>query len=188
MCDIPQGNGKVHPGVWPSNHQVIRLVKTCSYPIKFLKIYQYGDNNLLYFLFTGLGEFFRQGKHYRKDYIKSVIEKLKRIDNWFSKQRRYSFYASSLLIVYNASMDSPQSQDIVLCSSHQDSQNTKYQHSPGMESTSCVVCNQDNRDRSFVDVRMIDFTHVFSSESEKDENYIFGLQNLIKHLESLLEL
>lgn len=36
------------------------------------------------------------------------------------------------------------------------------------------------------DVRMIDFTHVFET-AEPDENYIFGLEMLIKSLSSLLE-
>lgn len=128
----------------------------------------------------GLGEFFRQGKHYRKDYIKTVIEKLQRIDDWFSKQRRYAFYASSLLIVYNASVDHPR------CSP--DSQINDQQESISTEDSCHDNSNNDNHDRSYVDVRMIDFTHVFPSENEKDENYIFGLQNLIEHLQSLLEL
>jgi len=35
-----------------------------------------------------------------------------------------------------------------------------------------------------VDVRMIDFAHVYPSQVDKlDENYIFGLDNLIKSFE-----
>ena len=39
---------------------------------------------------SGLGEFFRQGKHYRKDCIDAVITKLKRIEKWFLKQKKYA--------------------------------------------------------------------------------------------------
>ena len=36
-----------------------------------------------------------------------------------------------------------------------------------------------------VDVRMIDFAHVFSGEGVPDENYLFGLNNLISSFQSL---
>lgn len=154
----------------------------------------------------GLGEFFRQGKHYRKDYIQTVIDKLKSIESWFLNQKKYAFYASSLLFVYNASVDSTEEKDIVLCSEgkeeKQDSEEDKTIEKEsesdnnqtddrlseeGSDETENMSCNHSNPERSFVDVRMIDFTHVFPSE-DRDENYIFGLQNLIKHLQSLLEL
>lgn len=125
----------------------------------------------------GLGLFFKQGKHYRKDCIQAVIDKLKKIEAWFLKQKKYAFYASSLLIVYDASIDTSNGhdeEDIALC---KQSDNT----------TSCLDYSHGNKPRSYVDVRMIDFTHVFPSD-EPDDNYIFGLQNLIKHLESLMEL
>ncbi|XP_076076047.1 inositol polyphosphate multikinase-like [Mytilus galloprovincialis] len=156
--------------------------------------------------FLGLGEFFRQGKHYRKDYILAVIDKLKSIETWFLNQKKYAFYASSLLFVYNASIDSTDTHDIVLCSegkkekldseenqtidkeSESDINKTDDRLSEeGIVETENMSCNHTNPERGFVDVRMIDFTHVFPSE-DRDENYIFGLQNLIKHLQSLLEM
>ncbi|CAG2228302.1 IPK2 [Mytilus edulis] len=155
---------------------------------------------------NGLGEFFRQGKHYRKDYILAVIDKLKSIETWFLNQKKYAFYASSLLFVYNASVDSSDTHDIVLCSegkeekldskenktidkeSESDINKTDDRLSEeGIVETENMSCNHTNPERSFVDIRMIDFTHVFPSE-DRDENYIFGLQNLIKHLQSLLEM
>lgn len=41
-------------------------------------------------------------------------------------------------------------------------------------------------DRTYADVRMIDFAHVFAANCSKDDNYIFGLDNLIKLLERIL--
>jgi hypothetical protein len=43
-----------------------------------------------------LGEFFLQGKHHRKDCIQLVIDKLKRIEKWFLKQKKYAFYGKIL--------------------------------------------------------------------------------------------
>ena len=42
-------------------------------------------------------------------------------------------------------------------------------------------------DAILADVRMIDFTHVFFVD-EEDDNYLFGLNNLISNLESLLKM
>ena len=37
-----------------------------------------------------------------------------------------------------------------------------------------------------VDLRMIDFAHVFPAEPDKlDENYLFGLDNLIKTFQTM---
>lgn len=145
----------------------------------------------------GLGEFFLQGKHHRKDCIQLVIDKLKRIEKWFLKQKKYAFYASSLLIVYDASVHGKgenNDQDILLCSDSEDERSNKLEdvkndnpsEGPNIDDTSSLS-DCGNQSKSYVDVRMIDFTHVFTS-NEEDENYIFGLQNLIKHLESLMEM
>jgi hypothetical protein len=41
---------------------------------------------------------------------------------------------------------------------------------------------------SLVEVRMIDFAHVFPAKGKRDDNYLVGLQNLISYLEQLLKL
>ncbi|KAG9484974.1 hypothetical protein GDO78_008202 [Eleutherodactylus coqui] len=53
-----------------------------------------------------------------------------------------------------------------------------------LENVLCQV-SADLRDGTQVDVRMIDFAHVFPSE-EKDRGYIYGLKNLISVLQSIL--
>jgi len=40
---------------------------------------------------------------------------------------------------------------------------------------------------NIVDVRLIDFAHVYEQPSKTDENYIFGLQNLINHFKQILK-
>ncbi|XP_073541587.1 inositol polyphosphate multikinase [Phyllobates terribilis] len=53
-----------------------------------------------------------------------------------------------------------------------------------LESVLCQV-SADSRDSAQVDVRMIDFAHVFPSDSQ-DIGYIYGLKNLIAVLQSIL--
>ncbi|XP_056385935.1 inositol polyphosphate multikinase isoform X2 [Hyla sarda] len=54
-----------------------------------------------------------------------------------------------------------------------------------LENVLCQV-STDLRDGTQVDVRMIDFAHVFPSEG-KDLGYIYGLKNLIAVLQSILD-
>uniref|UniRef100_A0A2C9JRX7 Kinase n=1 Tax=Biomphalaria glabrata TaxID=6526 RepID=A0A2C9JRX7_BIOGL len=52
----------------------------------------------------GLDKFFRQGKgELRKDVVQPILFKLKKLESWFLKQRKYSFIASSLFMVYEGS-------------------------------------------------------------------------------------
>lgn len=63
---------------------------------------QYNDRNhvvLLYF-FTGLAQFFHNGKELRNDAIALCIYKIYNILEWFESQKHLHFYASSLLFVY----------------------------------------------------------------------------------------
>ena len=45
----------------------------------------------------------------------------------------------------------------------------------------------NSHDAVLADVRMIDFTHVFFID-EQDDNYLYGLNNLIDNMESLLKM
>ena len=42
-----------------------------------------------------------------------------------------------------------------------------------------------NDSMPLVDVRMIDFAHVFSAGGDYDENYLYGLNNLISSFQSV---
>lgn len=45
----------------------------------------------------------------------------------------------------------------------------------------------NNHNAIIADVRMIDFTHVFCVD-EQDDNYLYGLQNLITNMQQLLDM
>ncbi|VDD95439.1 unnamed protein product [Enterobius vermicularis] len=77
-----------------------------------------------------------------------VLTQLYEIQKWFHNQRVYHFYASSILIVYEAK---PLSDPRPL-------------------------------------VRLIDFSHVFPSNGNLDDNYIFGLDNVIRFIEQYRDL
>ncbi|KAL5018443.1 hypothetical protein ScPMuIL_004165 [Solemya velum] len=128
------------------------------------------------FLINGVGKFFGLDHHLRKDVIKALLEKLQLIQDWFDTQTELAFYASSLLVVYEGEVQN--------ASRHGTTMN-------GPESSDLLKTKSDgtevNSDHPLVDVRMIDFTHVFKSET-KDENYLFGLRNLIRYLNELLQL
>lgn len=49
-----------------------------------------------------VGSFFYNGRRLRRDVLGVVIAKLDKLLRWFNTQRQYSFYCSSILIVYEA--------------------------------------------------------------------------------------
>ncbi|KHN77110.1 Inositol polyphosphate multikinase beta, partial [Toxocara canis] len=85
------------------------------------------------------GEFLsgRQGEE--RKVTEEVLSQLNSIREWFMEQRIYHFFASSILIIFEACKERPPR-----------------------------VC-----------VRLIDFSHVFPAEEKRDENYLFGLSNMI---------
>ncbi|CAI9577868.1 unnamed protein product [Staurois parvus] len=208
----------------------------------------------------GISKFFGNDCSLRKDAVSACLLKVKLILNWFEHQDTLSFYASSLLFVYDGSCP-PKNTDLVdgklleksvfskelftdvevpecnnninllssvssrkgeeheeklsrVCASHkktcpkrphsqaflegetveQDrawkSQNSSApEHLNGnllskLENVFCHI-STESRENSQVDVRMIDFAHVFPSD-EKDAGYIYGLKNLIAVLQSIL--
>ncbi len=103
------------------------------------------------------------------------VKKIKKVKDWFEKQTQLAFFASSLLIVYEGNPD------------HAKQTNNNVQTKPTEDNGkehSATSSNSRTDPASLVDVRMIDFAHVFPAES-KDENYLYGLNNLIKYLEEL---
>lgn len=104
----------------------------------------------------------------------ACVQQIKKIKDWFDKQTQFAFFASSLLIVYEGKPDqTTQTNNNV---------QTKPTENNGKEHSSSSDSRSDPA--SLVDVRMIDFAHVFPAEA-KDENYLYGLNNLIKYLEKM---
>ncbi|CAG5095021.1 Oidioi.mRNA.OKI2018_I69.XSR.g13993.t1.cds [Oikopleura dioica] len=115
----------------------------------------------------GLGKFLSSAGPYERNIliIKGILERLLLIRDFFAAQTSYRFYASSLLILYEG-------------------------YSPAELGSQGSSDSEDDRwrpDKPRVDVRMIDFAHVWDGDGcNLDENYLFGLNKLILAFESLL--
>ena len=91
----------------------------------------------------------------RRDVISEVLGHLYKVRDWFMEQKQWSFYASSLLIVYEG--------------------DTSVSHSNGIDEKSHTSpADVGSRSSDLVDVRMIDFAHAFPIDHH-DDNYLFGL-------------
>ncbi|XP_060589469.1 inositol polyphosphate multikinase-like isoform X1 [Ruditapes philippinarum] len=193
-----------------------------------------GENELLT---KGLGTYFSIKHGLRKDAIKVLIEKLKEIEKWFETQRRFSFYASSLLMIYEG--DTQQNDYYTPCNQchtgdcmcsmadseqtdstdQSDNASSRGTENTDLTSSETVLSEMDtasssrtdnssltasvsnisvdtqstsgnpgvnNHNAILAEVRMIDFTHVFNVE-EQDDNYLYGLKNLISNMQQLLD-
>ncbi|KAL2295409.1 hypothetical protein Nmel_017821, partial [Mimus melanotis] len=120
-----------------------------------------------------LRQFLCTGNQLRTDLLEPIILRLKALLAVIRKQSSYRFYSSSLLIIYDG----------------QEHKESADHHLPFSKSHSTNPCR--------VDVRMIDFAHTTFKGSKSNPNstlydgpdhgYIFGLENLIKILQSLSE-
>ncbi|CAG7719219.1 unnamed protein product [Allacma fusca] len=108
-------------------------------------------------IYQAFAEFFNRKAGVHQTIAAKLVEKLLPLNKLFDAQRCYSFFSSSLLIVYDA--------DRISKMSNGDVNGTHYQPPP----------NDD-----WLRVKMIDFAHVFPSDGKLDDNYIFGLDNLIR--------
>ena len=93
-----------------------------------------------------------------KELIEIFVEKISEILEVFSNQRKYKIYASSLLLAYDA-----QAVQKFKSTAKNDDENT----------------DKKNELRKYVNIRLIDFAHVFNANGDKDENFLFGLTNLL---------
>lgn len=90
--------------------------------------------------------------------INGVVKRLKAILEVVERQNKYRFFASSILLAYDAAGVREFLED----------------------------GDVEKLERN-IRVKIIDFAHVFpASEGEKDENFVFGLKNLIALFESVL--
>lgn len=120
-----------------------------------------------------LRQFLSNGNQLRSELLEPIILRLKALLSVIRKQSSYRFYSSSLLIIYDG----------------QEHKESTDHHLPFPKS--------HGTNPSRVDVRMIDFAHTTFKGSKSNPNstphdgpdpgYIFGLENLIKILQSLSE-
>lgn len=100
------------------------------------------------------------------DILGQLLTNLMDIKQWFTTQRLFRFIASSILIVYetNCSWKLGKHQK-----SHEQSETVENMH-------------QRSPTNLLVDTKIIDTAHVFPS-TDIDDNYLFGLENLISIFE-----
>ncbi|NXG05126.1 IP6K3 kinase, partial [Sakesphorus luctuosus] len=121
-----------------------------------------------------LRQFLCTGNQLRTDLLEPIVLRLKALLSVIRKQSSYRFYSSSLLIIYDGQ-------------EHKESTAPLDHHFPFPKT--------HGTNPSGVDVRMIDFAHTTFRGSKSnptahdgpDHGYIFGLENLIKILQSLSE-
>lgn len=153
--------------------------------------------NFIYIFFAGFGKFFSLDGVMQKEVIKDVIERLEEILKWFNKQRTYNFFASSILIVFDgdvsisSSKTSSSSSDLKVaddcCNGDTDSIiENDYSELISKDSEDSKKFSPSESVHPKVQVRMIDFAHVYRIPDE-DDNYIFGLKHLIYDLHRLLK-
>uniref|UniRef100_A0A3Q0R2Y6 Kinase n=1 Tax=Amphilophus citrinellus TaxID=61819 RepID=A0A3Q0R2Y6_AMPCI len=189
----------------------LRVYKVCTDTFESYDQH-YGRGLVKDTLKDGLAKFFHNGVSLRKDAVAASIRRVQRILHWFESQQQLTFYASSLLFVYEGLPSSFSSSslssllkevaeynnNIIQVAGHWDySLDTVYtNHRKGDDSQSEDKDNsawkqsggdetEGNAEGTEVEVRMIDFAHVFPSESH-DHGYIYGLKHLLKVLEQIL--
>jgi hypothetical protein len=137
----------------------------------------------------GLASCFYDGFCFREDVIVVVIEKLRKVLGWVACQDLFAFFCSSILINFdNLPMENFREGEGPASYLHEDSSpEDKTQPLSAPESESglprALAAAQS------VQVNMIDFAHVLpkhSSEECEEEGYLYGLQQLINHLEDML--
>ena len=109
--------------------------------------------------------FFSSGQLFLHDLVSAFLRRLAQIESWFLSQTSLQFFASSLLLVYDA-----KAAETNVVNGH---------YSNGRPNgRNCLF-------DSYVDVRMIDFAHVHPATST-DDNYLIGVRSLISYFKRLI--
>ncbi|XP_055916476.1 uncharacterized protein LOC129949205 [Eupeodes corollae] len=127
--------------------------------------------------FDTLKMFLSVQNEFYKPLIKTILNQLYGLQKWFDTQTALNFFSSSILIAYDY-----------------EAITTKLKHKDQDDFVSCTSkWNNKKTEKIYEDiipwvkVKIIDFAHVFDSENNTcDENYLFGLQNLIYMLQEIL--
>ena len=107
----------------------------------------------------GLGLFFQFDNTPQKRAVVEAIRQINDIKEFFEKQTLYNFYSSSIIVVYEGSLENLLNND----------------------KTNQVEVNK------LIRVKMVDFAHVIPGKNHIDENYLHGLESLISYLGLLLD-
>jgi 1D-myo-inositol-tetrakisphosphate 5-kinase/inositol-polyphosphate multikinase len=162
----------------------------------------------------GLASFFHNGMgHFRLDVLEQLVQKLELLLQWFLKQNKWHFYCSSLLITYDAEVNSsprvntgtiPHRHFLQCCLDTLREEsidgNSEAAGGGGAKNSDLKsaappprskiqrhrISNSRNLSQDIVDVRMIDHAHTLQSPGSNDESYIYSLKSLIYHLELII--
>uniref|UniRef100_A0A8D2ZHE5 Kinase n=1 Tax=Scophthalmus maximus TaxID=52904 RepID=A0A8D2ZHE5_SCOMX len=154
----------------------------------------YGRALIMDTIKDGLAKFFHNGVCLRKDAVSASIRRVQQILHWFESQHQLTFYASSLLFVYEGLPSSSSSSSLSSLLKEVAEYNNNniqavvpwYSQVAEGEREECGnEATEESGEDTEVEVRMIDFAHVFPSESH-DHGYIFGLKHLLTVLEQIL--
>lgn len=92
--------------------------------------------------------------------VRIVLDKIRAIRDVFEVQRKYKIYASSLLLTYDAK---------------------------AVRQFKSSAVQDEDKLRKFVNIRLIDFAHVFDAHGQRDDNFLRGINNLIELFDSYLK-
>lgn len=120
------------------------------------------------------------------DVVNTTLEKLLLIQKWFEKQKQFAFFASSVLIVYEGLPDKQNTQNGSKSSGTNDTPSADKDAKADDDVTKGSNEDVEKANKPSVDVRMIDFAHVFPATAV-DENYSYGLESLINYLRKLVK-
>ncbi|XP_062858717.1 inositol polyphosphate multikinase [Trichomycterus rosablanca] len=141
---------------------------------------------------NGLSKFFYNGETLRRDAVAASLVRVRNILGWFESQSQLNFYASSLLFVYEGLPSStgkrggaPQKNEEVLEYNNNIKQSLSSVYRNGCEEE-ITEYGKEEEETTEVEVRMIDFAHVFPSKVH-DHGYVYGLRNLLKVLQQILD-
>jgi hypothetical protein len=107
----------------------------------------------------GLGLFFQFDATPQKRAVVEAISQINEVKEFFEKQTLYHFYSSSIIVVYEGTLENLLNND----------------------NTNQVEVN------NLIRVKMVDFAHVIPGKNRIDGNYLQGLESLISYLGLLLD-
>ncbi|XP_069756786.1 inositol polyphosphate multikinase [Narcine bancroftii] len=93
------------------------LMEEIGFLVLGMRVYQFSSDSYVAYdqlygrgltketLKDGLSKFFHNGSYLRKDAVTSSIQEIEKILQWFERQSKLCFYASSLLFVYEGSSE-----------------------------------------------------------------------------------
>nr|XP_042910265.1 inositol polyphosphate multikinase isoform X1 [Parasteatoda tepidariorum]XP_042910266.1 inositol polyphosphate multikinase isoform X2 [Parasteatoda tepidariorum]XP_042910267.1 inositol polyphosphate multikinase isoform X1 [Parasteatoda tepidariorum]XP_042910268.1 inositol polyphosphate multikinase isoform X1 [Parasteatoda tepidariorum] len=138
--------------------------------------------------------------------LSGFLHKLNELENWFKHQRKFAFYSSSLLFVYEGMftawnkwiktnlhnfcrLECQEKESSAISAECLRNIFIDNNSSNNLNCNTCLlhksICHKIISDCSLIRVAMIDCAHVFPTSTE-DSNYVFGLEKLKQFIQTIL--